>query len=336
MHKVKQLTFFLTAILLLLCSCSSETTYTDFFAMDTTMRFTLYDGNGLSAKDEILRLEALLSRTDENSLVSALNRGEQVNHAELAALLRRSMDYTAATEGAFDVTIAPVVSAWGFTEDSCRVPAADEIAALLTLVDSDRIILSGDTISLVDGAMIDLGGIAKGYASDRVAEIWAGEGVEHGLAALGGNIYCRGTKADGSPWRVSVQDPNDPAAYVGILSLADAFAVTSGAYERNFTEDGRFYHHIIDPATGYPAESGLSSVTVVSHESGTLCDALSTACYVLGEGSSIHLWREMGNFELVLVTEDGRVLITEGLEGSFDSSSAADSYVYEIIHKTKL
>ena len=180
--------------------------------------------------------------------------------------------------------------------------------------------------------MIDLGGIAKGYASDRVAEIWKNEGVEHGLAALGGNIYCRGSKADGSSWRVSVQDPNDPAAYVGILSLADAFAVTSGAYERNFTENGKFYHHIIDPATGYPAESGLASVTVVSQESGTLCDALSTACYVLGEENALALWREMGSFELVLVTEDGRVLITEGLEGSFDSSSAANSYVYEIIH----
>ena len=333
MHKLKQLILYLTAVLLLLCGCSStDAIYTDFFAMDTSMRFTLYDGKGLSAKDEILRLEALLSRTDDNSLVSALNRGEQVSHAELAALLRKSKDYTAATKGAFDATIAPVVSAWGFTEDSYRVPSTDEIAMLLALVDSDQIILNGDTISLADGTMIDLGGIAKGYASDCVAEIWKNEGVEHGLAALGGNIYCCGSKADGSPWRVSVQDPNNGSAYVGILSLTDAFAVTSGAYERNFTENGKFYHHIIDPATGYPAESGLTSVTVVSHGSGTLCDALSTACYVLGEGASIHLWHEMGNFELVLVTEDGRVLITEGLEGSFDSSSAANSYVYKIIH----
>ena len=332
MPKRKQLLLTLTLMLLLLCGCSQNASHTDFFAMDTSMRFTLYDNKGLSAKDEILRLEAMLSRTDENSLVSALNRGETVRDTELAALLQQSMDYTAATDGAFDITIAPVVSAWGFTEDRCRVPAADELAALLTLVDSRQLTLSGDSISLSAGAMIDLGGIAKGYASDRVAELWKNEGVEHGLAALGGNIYCRGSKADGSKWRVSVQDPNDPAAYVGILSLSDAFAVTSGAYERNFTENGKFYHHIIDPATGYPAESGLVSVTVVSQESGTLCDALSTACYVLGEENALALWREMGSFELVLVTEDGRVLITEGLEGSFDSSSAANSYVYEIIH----
>lgn len=332
MHRLKTLILCLTAALFLLSSCGSDATYTDFFAMDTSMRFTLYDTAGLGARDEILRLEEMLSRTKEDSLVSALNRGETVEDAELATLLETSVAYTAATMNTFDVTVAPVVSAWGFTTDSYRVPAEEELQQLLTLVGSHRIQIDGDRISLADGAIIDLGGIAKGYASDRVAALWEEAGVEHGLAALGGNIYCRGTKADGSLWRVSVQDPNDPAAYVGILSLSDAFAVTSGGYERNFTENGKTYHHIIDPTTGYPAESGLSSVTVVSHDSGTLCDALSTACYVLGEGGAIHLWQEMGCFELVLVTDDGRVLITEGLEGSFDSSSAAHPYDYKIIH----
>ena len=332
MRRAKHILLCFTAALLLLSGCSSDPTYTDFFAMDTSMRFTLYGSAGRSAQKEVLRLESMLSRTKEDSLISALNRGQSIEDSELAALLRQSVEYTAATDGAFDVTVAPVVSAWGFTEDSYRVPAADELAALLPLVDSGQLRIESSTVTLAQGAMIDLGGIAKGYASDRVAAIWAEEGVEHGLAALGGNIYCRGTKIDGSPWRVSVQDPNDPTAYVGILSLTDAFAVTSGAYERNFTENGQFYHHIIDPATGYPAESGLTSVTVVSHESGTLCDALSTACYVLGAERSLALWREMGGFDLVLVTEDGRVLITEGLEGSFDSSSAANPYVYEIIH----
>ena len=332
MRRAKYILPCFVAVLLLLCGCSTSPTYTDFFAMDTSMRFTLYSSAGLSAQKEILRLESLLSRTREDSLISALNRGESVENRELADLLRQSKEYTAATDGAFDVTIAPVVSAWGFTADSYRVPAADELTALLSLVGSERVSIDSDTVTLAERTMIDLGGIAKGYASDRVAAIWEEDGVEHGLAALGGNIYCRGTKADGSPWRVSVQDPSDPTAYVGILSLHDAFAVTSGAYERNFTENGKFYHHIIDPATGYPAESGLCSVTVVSHESGTLCDALSTACYVLGAERSLALWREMGGFDLVLVTEDGRVLITEGLEGSFDSSSAANPYVYEIIH----
>ncbi len=331
MRKPKISFLFLLLMLSLLCSCSSNAVYTDFFAMDTAMRFTLYGKDGLEAKEEILRLESMLSRTEEESLVSALNRGESVQDAELSELLRSCLRFAEVTGGAFDATIAPVVSAWGFTEDAYRVPDESELAQLLTHVGSENIALAGDTAALAEGCRIDLGGIAKGYASDRVAELWAEKGVEHGLAALGGNIYCRGTKADGSPWRVSVQDPFDSTAYVGILSLSDAFAVTSGGSERNFEEGGNIYHHIIDPATGYPADSGLSSVTVVSQVSGTLCDALSTACYVLGEEASLALWREMGGFELVLVTDDGRVLITEGLEGSFDSSSAAHSYAYEII-----
>lgn len=317
----------------LLSGCgAAQATQTDFFAMDTAMRLTLYDDTGLDAEDEILRLEEALSRTKETSLVSRLNRGERVEDAELAALLAQCVEFSALTDGAFDATVAPIVSAWGFTEDAYRVPSEAELQALLTHVGSDGIHIEGDSISLAADVRIDLGGIAKGYASDRVAALWAEEGVEHGLAALGGNIYCRGTKPDGSLWRVSVQDPFDSASYVGILSLSDAFAVTSGGYERNFTENGRTYHHIISPATGYPAESGLSSVTVVSHDSGTLCDALSTACYVLGEEQSIALWRENGGFELVLVTDDGRVLITEGLEGSFDSSSAAHDYALTVIH----
>lgn len=322
----------LSAVTALLSGCGAQAQQTDFFAMDTFMRLTLYSDAGLDAQQEVQRLEAALSRTRDTSLVSRLNRGERVNDPELAALLARCAELSALTDGAFDVTIAPIVSAWGFTEDAYRVPSEEELAQLLPLVGSDGIHIDGGTITLSEGVAIDLGGVAKGYASDRVAALWAEESVSSGLAALGGNIYCRGARADGSDWRVSVQDPFDSTAYVGILSLRDAFAVTSGAYERNFTENGQFYHHIISPATGYPADSGLSSVTVISHESGTLCDALSTACYVLGEEASLALWREVGGFELVLVTDDGRVLITEGLEGSFDSSSAAHDYALEIIH----
>lgn len=328
------LSFFISLCLAaaLLSGCGAGAVQTNFFAMDTAMRLTLYSEAGQDAQEEILRLEEALSRTRETSLVSRLNRGEGVTDGELAALLTRCVELSQRTGGAFDVTVAPIVSAWGFTEDAYRVPSEAELAALLPLVGSDGIHIDHDRILLAEGVGVDLGGIAKGYASDRVAALWAEEGVASGLAALGGNIYCRGTKPDGSLWRVSVQDPFDSAAYVGILSLSDAFAVTSGAYERNFTENGKLYHHILSPATGYPADSGLSSVTVVSHDSGTLCDALSTACYVLGADASLALWRELGGFELVLVTEDGRVLITEGLEGSFDSSSAAHDYALEIIH----
>ena len=325
----------LAALLLLIGCGTQEEAYQhyDFFAMDTSMRLTLRGDNALSdatvTEQHIRALEDALSRTREDSLVAKLNRGETVEDADLAGLLRLCIDYTKKTDGAFDATVAEVVAAWGFTADSYRVPAAEELAALLMYVGSDGIVLDGDTISLRENVQLDLGGIAKGYASDCVKALWEERGIESGIAALGGNIYCRGEKNDGSRWTVGIRDPKAADGYVGLLSLSDCFAVTSGGYERWFEdENGNIYHHIIDPKTGYPAKSGLSSVTVVS-ESGTQADVLSTALYVLGAEKSIALWRELGGFELVLVTEDARVLVTEGLEGSFES--AAEDYSYEYI-----
>lgn len=331
----KILMLIILAALLLLVGCAAQEsdyrTY-DFFAMDTSMRLTLAGEDALSdaslTEQRIRALEDTLSRTKEDSLVARLNRGETVTDADLAALLRFCMDYTEKTDGAFDVTVADVVAAWGFTTDSYQVPDAETLAALLPYVGSDGITLDGNTVSLKENVRIDLGGIAKGYASDCVKELWDELGIESGIAALGGNIYCRGSKSDAAPWTVGIRDPKAADGYVGLLSLADRFAVTSGGYERWFEdENGNIYHHIIDPKTGYPARSGLSSVTVVS-ESGTAADALSTALYVLGADRAIALWRELGSFELVLVTEDGRVLVTEGLAESFDSASEDYSYEY--------
>ena len=191
---------------------------------------------------------------------------------------------------------------------------------------------------------IDLGGIAKGYASDRMADIFALNEVEGGLAALGGNVLAYGIKADGSAWRVGVQDPAHPEdsnAMVGIVSLENAFAVTSGGYQRYFEENGKTYHHIIDPATGYPADSGLTSVTVVApcarqrtgYEpgNGTMCDALSTALFVMGEEQALEFRSTYDReFDLVLVTEDGRVVVTAGIAEQFVFNEES-GYLYEIV-----
>lgn len=324
--------FFALCLLLILPGCSGEKpVYDDFFAMDTAMRLTLYEDGGVAAatEAEVNRLEASFSRTREGSFVSRLNRGESVEDEETAALLRRCRDYTALTEGAFDATVAPVVAAWGFTTDAYRVPGDAEIADLLTHVGAEGIDIAGNTVTLADGVGVDLGGIAKGYASDRVRSLWDAEGVACGIAALGGNVYCRGHKPDGSLWSVAVRDPADAEAFVGTLELADCFAVTSGGYERFFTQDGKTYHHIIDPATGYPAESGLLSVTVVTDASGTLADALSTALFIMGEEKSLAFLREHTEIGAVLVTDDARVLITEGLEPAF--APASEAYAYEYV-----
>ena len=314
------------------------------FAMDTVMNLRAYGGETeaalKAAEDEIYRLDEELSRTREDSVVSVLNSapaGTAVDvGTELYDLIARALDFSAATDGAFDITLAPVSSAWGFTEDAYRVPTREELDQLLPHVGAEHVRLEGTSaVSLDEGTQIDLGAIAKGYASDAMAEIYQAHGVTHGIVDLGGNTWVCGGNLEGEPWQIGIQDPARQAgALAGILSASDAFAVTSGGYQRYFEENGRRYHHIIDPATGYPAESSLTSVTVVADGTvgnGTMCDALSTALFVMGEDRALDFWRSgVYDFDLVLVTEDGRLLVTDGIADRFQPDESA-GYAYEIV-----
>ena len=242
---------------------------------------------------------------------------------ETAALLQSAMTYSAATGGLFDVTVAPLVSLWGITTDSPRVPSQSEIDALLPLVGSGHIHMDGNAVTLDSGCAVDLGGIAKGYASDRVAQVLRQYAVTGAAVSLGGNVYVCGQKSDGSAWSVAVQDPKDTGAYAMTLELTDVFAVTSGGYQRYFTDsDGTVYQHILDPRTGRPAQTDLLSVTVIG-QNGTMADAYSTALYVMGEQAACDFWRDSGGaFDLVLITADGRVLYTPGLADSISQKGA--------------
>lgn len=313
-------------------------------AMDTAMVLTAYGKESTravyDAEEEVRRLDALLSRTSGSSEISMLNGagGEMVPvGAEICTLIQTAGDFTEATGGAFDITIAPVVSAWGFTTDSYQVPDREALQTLLESVGMEHVHLSGGSARLDPGTMIDLGGIAKGYTADRVAEIFQEHAVPRGKVELGGNILVIGDKPDGTAWRVGVQDPKHPDKADGlvcVLNLTDAFAVTSGSYQRYFEQDGKRYHHIIDPATGCPADSGLTSVTVVADSArgnGTMCDALSTALFVMGEDKALDFWRSgVYDFQLVLVTEDGRVVVTEGLKDGFVEIEES-GYTYEFV-----
>ena len=358
MKQVKWLAVCLALLMMTACANQQgETPVTrQVIAMDTVMEFTLYgEGAGdivQTAVEEIQRLEDLLSKTDPASEVSQLNEraGERVEASEtLYALTAAACGYTTETEGCFDITVAPLVDAWGFTGENQRVPSSEELAALLPLVGSDRITLEsgedGDFITLDAGQSIDLGGIAKGYASDCLAALFAAQGAERGWVSLGGNVLAWGTRPDGDPWRVGIQDPQypDQQQYVGLVGLENAFAVTSGGYQRYFEENGRTYHHILDPATGYPADSELISVTVVADAdtaggtgttrpgSGTMCDAFSTALFVMGEERALDFWRgSQRDFDLILVTDDGRVLVTEGIADQFTPQEGS-GYTYETV-----
>lgn len=313
-------------------------------AMDTAMVLTAYGEKSTravyDAEEEVRRLDALLSRTSGDSEISMLNDagGEMVTVGEeVCGLIQTAGEFTEATGGTFDITIAPVVSAWGFTTDSYQVPDRETLRMLLEHVGMEHVHLSGGSARLDPGTMIDLGGIAKGYTADRVAEIFQEHGVPRGKVELGGNILVIGDKPDGTAWRVGVQDPKRPDEADGlvcVLDLTDAFAVTSGSYQRYFEQDGKRYHHIIDPATGCPADSGLTSVTVVADSTlgnGTMCDALSTALFVMGEDKALDFWRSgVYDFQLVLVTEDGRVVVTEGLKDDF-AELEESGYTYEYV-----
>ena len=314
------------SLILLLCACQSSDASAQIFAMDTVMDLTV-QGSGAAqalkdAEAELYRLDALLSRQDSASAVSALNEsaGSPVAvEEELYNLLQTAVEYSTLTDGAFAVTVAPIMDAWDFTGEHPRVPSRAELDSLLPLVGDERIVFGSGTVTLEPGMAVDLGGIAKGYASDRLAELLAADGVSSAMVSLGGNVYVRGTKRDGSLWRVAIEDPNDTAAYLGVLSLQDRFIITSGGYQRYFEQDGVRYHHILDPKTGHPAASGLQSVSVVSQDD-TLADALSTALFVMGLDAGAALYRA-GDlaFEAVFMTDDGSVWITPGLAGQYQS-----------------
>ena len=231
------------------------------------------------------------------------------------------------------MTIAPLVELWGITSDDPRVPSQEEIDALLPLVGSEHIHLDGREATLDEDCAIDLGGIAKGFASDKAAELLTNGGTERACANLGGNVYVY-SQSGRDAWNVAIQDPKEKDDYVCILSLMDHFVVTSGGYQRYFTApDGTVYQHILDPKTGYPVQGDLLSVSIILPRSGdelagTRADAYSTALYVMGEHGAVDFWRVHKDFDMVLVTTDGRVVYTPGLAGAFHEAEGG-SYVCE-------
>lgn len=323
-------------LLLALSACGGreeQPVQTSLFAMDTYMTLTAY-GSAASdalaaASQEINRLERELSRTVEQSDISRLNQdGRAQVSEETAALVSGALAWSEKTGGLFDITIAPLVDLWGITGDSPRVPEQSEIDALLPLVGGSHVHTDGTNLTLDDGCRIDLGGIAKGYASDRVAEILSEQGVTSAAVSLGGNVYVRGSKPDGLGWSVAIQDPQSDG-YALTLSLKETFAVTSGGYQRYFTaEDGTVYQHILDPRTGAPADSDLLSVTIIA-SNGTMADAYSTALYVMGEQDAVSFWRSQQDFDMVLITRDGRIVCTPGLKNLI--SNTEESYVCQIL-----
>lgn len=315
-----------------LAGCGVRAQSRTFFAMDTVMAVRLYGGDtGLPAalEQEVQRLEGMLSATREDSEIAAVNRsGEGKLSPETARLVEGALALCDATGGALDITVYPILRAWGFTTGDYGVPQPRTLNELLEHIGYGRVSLAADgTVTLPEGFMLDLGAVAKGYTADRLTELLREQGVEAALLDLGGNIQAIGGNPDGGGWRVAVQKP-DSEGYLGVLTLEDKAAVTSGGYQRNFVQDGTVYHHIIDPSTGMPARSGLASVTIVA-DSGLLADGLSTALYVMGAQKALEFWQTRSDFEAVLYGDDGTLWVTEGLAGCFEAGDPESLVVVE-------
>ncbi len=308
----------------------AETSSTQYLeAMDTFMSLTAY-GSGRdealeAAVAEIQRLEALFTVGSEDSEISRLNRsGTAVLSENTAALLGRALEIYESTGGAFDITVYPLMELWGFTTQDYRVPTESEIQSALALVGSDRISWDSvtSTATLGEGQSVDLGGIAKGYTSQAVIDLFEEMGVVSAMVSLGGNVQCLGCKPDGSPWRVGIQNPaGAEGTIVAVIEVENQAVITSGSYERYFTDEdtGKTYHHIIDPATGYPSESGLCSVTVVTSD-GTLGDALSTALFIMGLEEGTAYWQAHSDeFQAIFIDTEGNLYVTQGLEAVMSS-----------------
>lgn len=311
-------------------SDSSQEYTSDVFAMDTYMTLTAYGENAQEAVEagiaEIQRLDDLLSTGKDTSEVAQINaNGGGVLSEDTDYLVKRALDIYQSTNGAFDISIYPVMQLWGFTTGNFAVPSESDLAAKLALVDAGKIILSEEngqtSISLPEGMEIDLGGIAKGYTSGRVMDVMKSYGIKSAVINLGGNAHVLGNKTDGSQWKVGIQDSEDENGYLGGVSVTDKAIITSGGYERYFVDEdtGVKYHHIIDPKTGYSANNGLISVTIVSADS-TLADGLSTSLFVLGTEDAITYCEEHcaeDGFDAIMEDEDGKLYITDGIYDDF-------------------
>lgn len=335
--KAKCLTVTLVAILLTGCKGYNQADIktSEFFAMDTYISISAYGENADNALDncrkEIKALDSGLSVTNADSEIYRINQsaGKAVSLSDDAAkIINAALELSEKTKGALDISLYPVIKEWGFTTGEYKIPSENALSELLKNTGYEKISCDDTALTLPEGFQIDLGSVAKGYGSDRAIQILKEKGIASALVNLGGNIALLGSKPDGSAWSVGVQNPFGEG-YACIVKAKDKFIVTSGNYQRYFEENGKRYCHIIDPKTGCPVDNGLASVTVIGG-SGLICDGLSTALFVMGEEEAIAFWREQEDFEMIMVTEDKRVLVTEGI---FKDCSLSELGELDIIEK---
>lgn len=313
------------ALSLFLSGCASqnkseEKVYNDTL-FDTVIQVKIYDNvdNRILEGCEKLckKYDLLLSKTNKESDISKINQacGIPVTVSdETVSLIQKGMEYGDLSEGAFDITINSISSLWDFHSESGKIPSEQEINTNLPHVNYKNISITENQVTLSDEhASIDLGGIAKGYIADKLAEYLKDNGVRHAIINLGGNILTVGSKPDGSDYNIGIKNPSNPdGSPITCVKTSDKSVVTTGIYERFFEKDGIIYHHILDPETGYPCDNTLASVTIITDSSAD-ADALSTTCYLLGLEKGMKLIRSMENTDAIFITKDNEIIDSRDL-----------------------
>jgi thiamine biosynthesis lipoprotein len=309
-----------------LSSCAKKESVRTDFVLGTVCTVNLFEKGTVSAQDEVFarlrELDAILSANRDDSNIAAINANAGIAPVaateETLKVLREALVFAEKTGGLFDPTVGALVKAWNIGTDYAAVPTNEEIAKTRSLIGWTDVVIddAAGTVFLKRKEMrLDLGAIAKGYAADECVRIIAKRGIDRAIIDLGGNIYAYGEKAKDTPWTIGIRDPeNDSGESVLSLKVSDRSVVTSGVYERYFVENGRRYHHILDPRTGYPANNNLLSVTIVAKPS-MLADALSTSVFLLGAEKGLELIEASENTEAIFIDLKGNVLLSSGLKG---------------------
>lgn len=299
--------------LLMLAGCGRELSRTE-FVLGTICTIRIFGGNESdldAAFTRIRQIETVMSRHRRDSEISKIglegSNGMQLSR-ETCQVMKKGLEYGLLSKGLFDITIAPAAELWGFETEHAAVPSTGALNEALAKVDYKQVRIDDDCrLVTAPGQRIDLGGIAKGYASDEVASLLQEAGIKQALINLGGNVFVYGQKKDGSPWKLGIQDPLEQTGTpMGTLDVRGGAVVTSGIYERFVEQDGKKYHHLLDPGTGYPIANNLAGVSITT-PSGLDADALSTSLFLLGVDKGCALLERFPGSGAVFISKDRKI-----------------------------
>ena len=345
MNRKKLISIFLSALLIiyLIYSISinrnEESISNTYYNLGTINEITLYDVNkktGEKILEEcgsiLMDIDNKMSNTIKSSDVSKINKNAGKDYTKVSKdtyyVIKESIEFSNISNDTFDISVGPLIDLWSIGTDNAKVPNKEEIENVLPLVDYSKILLNDENLSVKlseENMKIDLGGIAKGYAADKIYDYLKSQNIKSAIINLGGNILTLGSKNNDQPFSIGIQDPTMPRGNsIGNIKVTNKSVVTSGIYERYIEKDNKIYHHMLNPHTGYPFENNLNSVTIVSDES-IICDALSTTTFGLGLDNGMKLIESLDNVDAIFITKDKKIYLSSNLKDKFNLTDTSFS-----------